>query len=416
MSQTYYVDARAGSDENAGTSPAAAWASLDKVNSLDLQPGDTVLFARGSEWNGGIDIKASGSADAPITFGAYGEGELPILRGAENGVAGNENDHIVLRNLAIKDTTDGGIETWRSADWVIDGLTIDGAGREYAGDATTGGGIQYWHGEDLTVSNTTVTNAQGDGIWVWEIDGLKLLNNHVDVVQGGSADNIHVTRANNFEIRGNYATMDGPTNSGKGNLVVEDSKDGVIAENTLVEGHFGASVTATDSAITGNKFVGHDSEDWSAGLVIGEVYNVANNTIEGNTFDGDKSGIYVFRKGYERENIQISDNIFDVQDSALRLDGAAMSGSFANNTVVGSADDAVKFNGKVIGGQNWDVSGTIAVDTAPVSSSPAQSGATTSTTEPAAAVPDAAAAQVAWAPTPDMYSMLGLSQTNGSDQ
>ena len=43
----YYVDAVNGSDENEGTSPKAAWKSLDKVNQTELQPGDKVLFCRG---------------------------------------------------------------------------------------------------------------------------------------------------------------------------------------------------------------------------------------------------------------------------------------------------------------------------------------------------------------------------------
>ena len=45
---TYYVDSKSGSDSNDGTSESKAFKTLDKVNDLDLEPGDTVLLKKGS--------------------------------------------------------------------------------------------------------------------------------------------------------------------------------------------------------------------------------------------------------------------------------------------------------------------------------------------------------------------------------
>ena len=45
---TYYVDSKSGSDSNDGTSESKAFKTLDKVNALDLEPGDTVLLKKGS--------------------------------------------------------------------------------------------------------------------------------------------------------------------------------------------------------------------------------------------------------------------------------------------------------------------------------------------------------------------------------
>lgn len=70
MARTFYVDSRAGSDSNAGTSATSAFASLAKVNSLGLQAGDTILFARGATFHGGVDLHSSGASGAPLTFGA----------------------------------------------------------------------------------------------------------------------------------------------------------------------------------------------------------------------------------------------------------------------------------------------------------------------------------------------------------
>ena len=43
---TYYVDSKGGSDSNDGTSESKAFKTLDKVNGLNLEPGDTVLLKR----------------------------------------------------------------------------------------------------------------------------------------------------------------------------------------------------------------------------------------------------------------------------------------------------------------------------------------------------------------------------------
>jgi hypothetical protein len=47
---TYYVDSSSGNDTNTGTSAAAAWKTLQKINGSQFQPGDQILLKAGSEW------------------------------------------------------------------------------------------------------------------------------------------------------------------------------------------------------------------------------------------------------------------------------------------------------------------------------------------------------------------------------
>ena len=69
----YYVDADNGDDTNSGTSQSAAWQSLEKVNSITLQPGDAVLLKKGCIWtNTFLYPKGEGTASAPITISSYG--------------------------------------------------------------------------------------------------------------------------------------------------------------------------------------------------------------------------------------------------------------------------------------------------------------------------------------------------------
>ena len=74
---TYYVDSRKGNDSNNGLSKNTAWKTHTKVESAALLPGDTVCFARGAAWTGGIQIDASGSKGRPIILTHYGTGAFP---------------------------------------------------------------------------------------------------------------------------------------------------------------------------------------------------------------------------------------------------------------------------------------------------------------------------------------------------
>ena len=79
---TFFVDATAGNDVNAGTDSDHAWQSVAHINSTALSPGNSVLFKRGQTFSGGIVTTSSGASGNPITYGAYGvSGAKPILSG-----------------------------------------------------------------------------------------------------------------------------------------------------------------------------------------------------------------------------------------------------------------------------------------------------------------------------------------------
>jgi len=79
--RTFFISSVWGDDSSAGLSPQSSWRSLDKVNTAELLPGDKVLFQRGGLWRGTL-VPRSGREGAPITYGAYGEGARPMLRGS----------------------------------------------------------------------------------------------------------------------------------------------------------------------------------------------------------------------------------------------------------------------------------------------------------------------------------------------
>ena len=124
---TYYVSP-SGSDGAAGTSPAAAWQSVGKVNATALTPGDAVLFQGGQTFSGLLQPGASGAAGAPISFGSYGTGQANL----RSGISLASRSWLAFRGLRV-DTGD-----WRSAGSTPRrDLVVRGRGRPERDDRAT---------------------------------------------------------------------------------------------------------------------------------------------------------------------------------------------------------------------------------------------------------------------------------------
>jgi uncharacterized repeat protein (TIGR02059 family) len=79
---TYYISS-AGNDASNGLSESSSWKTIAKVNSAfsTFKAADMILFRRGDVFYGTINVTVSGSAGNPITIGAYGTGNGPVISG-----------------------------------------------------------------------------------------------------------------------------------------------------------------------------------------------------------------------------------------------------------------------------------------------------------------------------------------------
>ena len=95
LSKTYYVSSKTGNDSNDGLTEENAFASLFAINHISLQPGDKVLLERGCVFYGQyLQVTDSGSKDAPIVIGAYGDGNAPRIEACGQGAIDlQEADH-----------------------------------------------------------------------------------------------------------------------------------------------------------------------------------------------------------------------------------------------------------------------------------------------------------------------------------
>ncbi len=113
----YYVS-NGGDDRADGRTPETAWATLEKVNSAKLQPGDGVYFERGGLWRGQL------WAQKGVIYSAYGEGEKPKLYASPENGAGAEKwsllegtDNIWVYYADMEDC--GGLSFNNDAAWGI---------------------------------------------------------------------------------------------------------------------------------------------------------------------------------------------------------------------------------------------------------------------------------------------------------
>ena len=101
---TYYINTECGNDNNTGTSPAQAYASLAKINSLDLQAGTHVLLKSGTTYNEQLKPKGIGKPGKPIVISKYGGEEKPVINGQGNYEAAvhiYNMPYVEIRNLEI---------------------------------------------------------------------------------------------------------------------------------------------------------------------------------------------------------------------------------------------------------------------------------------------------------------------------
>lgn len=82
----YYVK-NGGDDAKDGLSEANAWEYAPGMTSyagaITPAAGDSILFNKGDTWREQLTVPSSGSSGSPITFGAYGSGNQPIINSAD---------------------------------------------------------------------------------------------------------------------------------------------------------------------------------------------------------------------------------------------------------------------------------------------------------------------------------------------
>ncbi|MGW4057963.1 right-handed parallel beta-helix repeat-containing protein [Amycolatopsis sp. NPDC004747] len=287
---TYYVDQALGSDGAAGTQ-AAPWKSLAKVAATELKPGDKVLLRRGRTWSGGLSVSGKGSAAAPVTIGAYGDGARPIVQGNDEACVNLPGDYITVQDLQVGVAADAGRCSW--------------AGVEVGGD------------HDKVLSNY-ITGA-GAGVYIApSADGTEVTqndlvdNNHMTVVTPGGNDD---SGAFAILVQGNGSDIG--WNRISGSIAVSEDFGGL--DGAAVEVFWGS-----DNIIHHN--ISEDNESFTElGTDAKDPDGVSrNNVYEYNAVFGSKTRGGIVTRGAQDGNGPVTGTVF--RNNSVRLGNAESEG------------------------------------------------------------------------------------------
>lgn len=327
---TYYVS-NEGSDTNDGTSSESAWQTVGKVNGFaGFEPGDRVLFERGGVWREMLQLRASGTAEAPITFGAYGDDEeRPVLDGENasgfTGINAGNIANVIFEDFEIRNRPNDMLVYLSGAENVVfDGL--------YLHDAKTG--------IHATAANPSTGIDPSTGI----------------VVRGSKIEDTFARDANGNATGGIGMNVgDGSTGwkvsdtevAGAGDSCIIDRGSSNTYERMNVHRCGYSTITFGAHGLylkgPGHKLL--DSEVWdvfeyqSANSCVSVRYQDIR--IQGNRLHGCYGGLGVFDETSSPGTVTIRRNEFWDNFNAVYVDGSQeQTVQVSNNTILGTRENA----------------------------------------------------------------------------
>lgn len=216
LARDYYVSVE-GNDSHAG-SKSEPWQSIERVNSVDFEPGDRVLFRGGGTFQGSIELDNSDNGDEQkkVVVSSYGNGSARIQAGDGNGLTADNCSHLVIKNLAIQ-----------------------GSGRT---NGSNGSGISLTGGSDISVEDIEASHFRLCGVTVSSVEDTRIAhvhahdNGHAGIASGrprssklGPSKNLYVAHCVTENNPGNPKNKE--NHSGNG-IVIGFAED-VIVEYCL---------------------------------------------------------------------------------------------------------------------------------------------------------------------------------------
>jgi hypothetical protein len=228
----YYVS-NTGSDANAGTSPAAPFKTLAKVNQLALSHGDGLLFASGQTFVGTLKLSGNANTNAadPVHVSTYGADSTKATIYAEAGTPAvqiTDFSGIDVSNLKVEGAGQGtiGVEVWASenAPGAITNTRLSGI--EASGFAINGINA---HASSKGLQNLVITRAD-----VHDCGEIGIFT-YSDIYPTTPSKNFTVTNSHTYRIRGNPKNTEHTGNgiliSGVVGALVEHSRANECGQN-----------------------------------------------------------------------------------------------------------------------------------------------------------------------------------------
>ena len=314
----YYVDNTGGNDNNSGTSPSQAWRSVYKVNISTFSPGDNIYFKRGGIWRDQLKANYAGSAGAPITYGAYGSGDKPVISAAQlrSGWAQYSGSVWSLSTGSTKQVFFDGVrgeeksslsELATERDWywendmlyVFSNTNPDAAYQSPGIEVSVKFYAVYTVESHVTFQDLEIGMAEGDGLLV--TNGA----DHVTISNLSSSNNYWT----GIKISDGGAVSDGC--SVQNNTVQHNAGSGIAFANI-------ANTTISQNTVSLNCQLdtGEEQHNWDAGIKFNGTSTISN-IIEHNTVSESVHGAGIWLDFCGKDNIIRYNHIYGNEDNGI---------------------------------------------------------------------------------------------------
>ena len=294
----YYVS-NDGNDNNPGTK-TKPFKTIEKINSLKLNPGDKILLRGGDEFVGTLKLVLNGKQDKPITVSSYGDSTATVNGGNLQAII-IKGDYFELSNINAKGNG-------RKEGNTTNGIEISESSNAYIQDIVTQGfqksGLLVFDSKLIQLRDITAVNNGFSGIFV-----------------SGATDKrssyINIRRCHAENNPGDPTQLD--NHSGNGILVAYS--DAVLIEHCV------ATNNGWDMPRTGNGPVGIWAYE-SNGVTIQYCISYKNRTSKG----GKDGGGFDFDGGIVNSTIQYCLS-YDNEGAGIGLFQYAGASLWYNNTI-----------------------------------------------------------------------------------
>lgn len=292
---SYYVDSFLGDDAAIGTDIAHSWKTINKVNGSNFQPGDNVLFKKGSTWIGEIlTVPSSGAVGNLISIGAYGSGANPVFDGggtAGFGIFLDGKSYLNISSLTLKNYTSVNAHCI-SVSNLSHHINISNVSM-----SDSYGGISLWNGpHDVIISDIDISKMTYSGI-LWYNTGS---NDSYNI----TIENFHVHDFNPtysyFHGISFYWGVGGATGKPH-NITIKDGSLYNLKGNSQINA--GLLFTTEDDRITGHSVTIDNLDIYEVdggGISIGSIDDtgqttsvIKNSRIHDNSYHAPIGGIWV---------------------------------------------------------------------------------------------------------------------------
>lgn len=330
-SQTYYIDAQNGNDNNNGLTQETAWKTINKIQNKKIQYGDVFKFKAPYSYNGIIYKNDINDDLNDVLFESYGDGKAIINPTNNNAFTfisfGNKAIRISIRNLFVKGNYDAinqtGAQVWNNgiAIYKNDSMTtisdsinyFEVSNCEITGWGVSGISVNPWtpYGYKKDVRRNFIIKIDSNkiheiGSYAINVAGIwtpsQIIGNEIYNVYGKNADSftlpIFITFCKNFKISWNLVYNAGHyAYQGSALIATAASRHIVISHNTVygAKTNVGSSMAAdgdgidfdggSDSCIAEFNYM-HNND--GAGLLIsGDGYLATSDTLVSKYYVGE---------------------------------------------------------------------------------------------------------------------------------